>query len=443
MMTESERYPETTEELPYGILTCIVNGREVGVSELSPKHITIRLTEEETAETVSFCCYFFETGYADFGPFAARLRETSETETGILETFEIDDSAFSEMVRTVVKEYERYIGAKLGINTCVPGLREPEREIPETFAEWKTSFETEAKNFFKTVFKYLGENVTPAVSLDCDRLCNAYLSNRLDRLLPEGFCGKIKHLYLGNFVCPKAVDSGLERRVLEKAAAESLEITIVTTWLKEGDREAAFSRLRSFAEILNREQLQAELEVNDWGYVTLLSEHPEWKKCFRPTLGRLLNKQRRDPRFENVSGFSRHTDAMGENSLSDPEYVRFLSDLGITRYEAENVPFALSLPNLAGSLHVPFYQTNTSPYCPLFALALTGERGHQTEIRSCPKFCEREVQLYAPDLRVIGRFNSLFGVCFRTDEERLREYFRRGIDRLVYTVGAMETEVPV
>lgn len=62
------------------------------------------------------------------------------------------------------------------------------------------------------------------------------------------------------------------------------------------------------------------------------------------------------------------------------------------------------------SLHLPFYQTNTSQYCPLYALCTTGDRGTQQLAEHCPKFCEKYALLYPEHLHMAGRYNSLFGV---------------------------------
>lgn len=69
-----------------------------------------------------------------------------------------------------------------------------------------------------------------------------------------------------------------------------------------------------------------------------------------------------------------------------------------------------SFPREKTSLHLPFYQTNTSQYCPLYALCTTGDRGTQQLAEHCPKFCEKYALLYPEHLHMAGRYNSLFGV---------------------------------
>ena len=84
-------------------------------------------------------------------------------------------------------------------------------------------------------------------------------------------------------------------------------------------------------------------------------------------------------------------------------------------------------------MHLPFYQTNTSQYCPLYAACTEGSRGAQVPIRECPKFCERQAFLYPEHLRMVGRYNSLFAldesaVSGMADTEGWKE---KRIDRIV------------
>ena len=82
-------------------------------------------------------------------------------------------------------------------------------------------------------------------------------------------------------------------------------------------------------------------------------------------------------------------------------------------------------------MHLPFYQTNTSQYCPLYAACTEGSRGAQVPIRECPKFCERQAFLYPEHLRMVGRYNSLFGVDLTVLKRTGAMLKLRGVDRVV------------
>ena len=118
-------------------------------------------------------------------------------------------------------------------------------------------------------------------------------------------------------------------------------------------------------------------------------------------------------------------------------YRKFLGEeCNIWRYEWESCGYAQNFPgtlNEKNSLHFPFYQTNTSQYCPLHAICTDGERGKQKLVTNCPYFCERNMVLYPKHLHMTGRYNSLFGVDTEVlkHPEKLEAYVTAGIDRLV------------
>ena len=109
----------------------------------------------------------------------------------------------------------------------------------------------------------------------------------------------------------------------------------------------------------------------------------------------------------------------------------------------------MTLPPGKNSLHLPFYQTNTSQYCTLYAKCMTGERGKQKLAEECPKFCKDYAFLYPDHLMMIGRYNSLFALDSRIfedgsgsgtgteigtkikTEEILKKWKKAGVDRLV------------
>ena len=151
--------------------------------------------------------------------------------------------------------------------------------------------------------------------------------------------------------------------------------------------------------------VNVEIVVNDWAMVEMLCG-----KTFRlhPVLGTLLNKRKKDPRMKYKSG---DTLLFQQNSLNAGFYRDFLAEeFHIYRYEWESCGYPQELPPGKNSLHLPFYQTNTSQYCPLYALCTTGDRGTQQLAEHCPKFCEKYALLYPEHLHMTGRYNPLFGV---------------------------------
>ena len=152
--------------------------------------------------------------------------------------------------------------------------------------------------------------------------------------------------------------------------------------------------------------VNVEIVVNDWAVVEML--HGKTTRLC-PVFGTLLNKRKKDPRMKYKSG---DISLFQRNSLNAKFYRDFLAEeFHIHRYEWESCGYPQEFPPGKNSLHLPFYQTNTSQYCPLYALCTTGDRGMQQLAEYCPKFCEKYALLYPEHLHMMGRYNSLFGVA--------------------------------
>ena len=97
----------------------------------------------------------------------------------------------------------------------------------------------------------------------------------------------------------------------------------------------------------------------------------------------------------------------------------------------------VTIPDGHHSLHLPFFQTNTSQYCTLYAVCRYGDRGKQKLPENCPNYCDKKVFLYPKHLKMVGRYNSLFGYDEKIlwDEKQLRDYLEQGIDRIVVNVS--------
>ena len=137
-------------------------------------------------------------------------------------------------------------------------------------------------------------------------------------------------------------------------------------------------------------------------------EWKEEKEALVPCMGTLLNKRKKDPRMGYKQG---ETGYFRENSLNAEFYRTYLRDtFGIRRYEWESCGYRQKFPEGKNSIHVQFYQTNTSQYCPLYAVCKYGERGRQELPVNCPEYCSKQVFLYPKHLNMVGRYNSLFAL---------------------------------
>ena len=145
--------------------------------------------------------------------------------------------------------------------------------------------------------------------------------------------------------------------------------------------------------------------MNDWAMADMLKERTGYLK---PCLGTLLNKRKKDPRMAYKMGDHR---LLEENSLNTDFYRDDLKQrFGIIRFEWESCGYEQKLPNAENHLHLPFYQTNTSQYCTLYAGICWKDRGKQQMVTECSGLCQTAAYLYPEHLHMVGRGNSLFGM---------------------------------
>ena len=171
-----------------------------------------------------------------------------------------------------------------------------------------------------------------------------------------------------------------------------------------------------------------EIVVNDWGTAALAAE----RKNFTVSLGILLNRRKKDPRMKYKQG----NDALfHQNSLNAEFYQTYLKEnFGIGRYEWESCSCPQTFPSGENSLHFPFYQTNMSQHCTLYAECVNGSRGAQWQAADCPRYCEQQAFLYPEHLQMAGRYNSLFALdsaLLQNPAEMGRAYAAHGVKRFV------------
>ena len=106
------------------------------------------------------------------------------------------------------------------------------------------------------------------------------------------------------------------------------------------------------------------------------------KPHLKPVLGVLLNKRRKDVRLPYKHGIGNHVDSLAENNLNCGFYQDYLKNtFDIQRFEFESCGYKVTIPDGHHSLHLPFFQTNTSQYCTLYAVCRYGDG----ENKSCRK----------------------------------------------------------
>ena len=366
---------------------------------------------------------------------------------------EIAEESYKKAVQKLYVAYDHYIQKKLAGDDAA--LSEDYTGYPAKLddaittdfarqrAEWYQNIDTDAVRETGLLHMLRERQTELAVELDCPELYEQYLDqdaavfyenywkehglsgHPLAQYLPE-------RLYIGNQFCPHLIpDWEKLKELLDKAEREHLSITLMFSYLREERIADTRKLLDQIAAWCDRAQTRIEIIAGDWGMLSLICERKTW---FEPVPGVLLNKRRKDPRVRYKIGVSGEHEPPAENALNSSFYRAYLKKAyGITRFEQESCGYCIQLPEGKNSIHFPFYQTNTSQYCPLYARCKEGSRGRQREMETCPRYCRDYVFSYPDHLHMVGRYNSLFSYDTQilTEDTLLFYYIAHGADRIV------------
>lgn len=363
---------EEVELLPSGLITCLLNIKEVRIMKISPERLTIRLAQEikEINELKVIFHIFDENRYEEITIEKYNLINKEKHEFYITYVFSIKDEAYLQNVRNTFNNYTRYIRLKsysddnYFSNEMVGYPSEKDYDFYEDYIsqkqEWMTNLNYDSFNYS------ILNSVELAINIDNYELHNKYLN-------------------------------------------EDIEV-FVDNYLKNN--------------------FNIEIVINDWGMIKLVQDKSDY---FILNLGVLLNKRKKDPRYVYKKGYKENNKLIGKNNLNSYIFNRFLNENNIKRYEYENCGYDIEIAEGNHSLHIPFYVTNTSQYCTLYAMCTTMNRGNQKLVKGCPMYCKEYIFSYPKNLKMVGRYNSIFAFddTLLKDFEKLEHYIDNGIDRIV------------
>ena len=279
-----------------------------------------------------------------------------------------------------------------------------------------------------------------ALELEHPQVYTKFLNQELDEFLTDyqkqylAFqdwiqARKLDRIYIGNAFCHLLFPEQEQLfALLEKANQESIQVTLTFSYVREYQLEQMEKLLKKLEQWCRKVGTKLEIEVNDWAMADMLKYgFPDLIPCY----GRMLNKRKKDPRMAYKKG---NMELLKQNHLNADFYREYLErEFGIHRFEWESCGYEQQFPEKtinfpektmdhAGEkadlaektaaenhLHLPFYQTNTSQYCTLYAGSEYGDRSRQQLLTSCDKRCEWQTYLYPKHLNMVGRGNSLFG----------------------------------
>lgn len=436
--------------LPDGLLSVSMKDgeerKDIQVTELAEEGFRFRIAQDMCSPQ-SFEISFYDMNKAEYDivtvtEFEIHMDKTEEFFTSFIVW--TGQENYRNQVQKLARQYGRYIRLKLEDDG------ELEKELTEypseldgehwgNLDEQKRYWFTELENQPGTQME-IPENMEFAMEIDCPELYEKYLEENLvdfyrnylreNHILGSGLEKRFpERIYIGNQFChllfPK---EEILFAMLEKAKKEHTAVTLSFTYVRETMLSENFVLLKNLDHWCEQNDMKLECVINDWGMADFIKKET---KHLISCLGTLLNKRKKDPRISFKKG---NRKLYEQNSFNAEFYREALNEsFGIERAEWETCGYIQEIPEGKNSLHFPFFQTNTSQYCPLYAVKKEGSRGRQKLIQKCPQYCERSVFLYPKHLNMIGKYNSLFALdrTFLENPEQLRTYENAGVDRLV------------
>lgn len=459
---EDERTAETEIDnwafipmIPFGLLAGYWGAAEVRITAVAEEGFQIRLAhpaaETQKQEVIELAFYDYDTAsYHRLSICDACVVREEQEPFFTVYTFTTELETYRREVQRLAMQYSRYIrwkteGDDAALAEQMTGYpaREDGRHFESLEEQKQVWFASIQKDTFQKIQLGAQEgnpSVKPELALALDG--PAWYEKYLEQDAPAFFDLYFRknqitkaldfrpnRLYFGNAFCPHLFpDEDTLLKLTEKACREQFSVTLVFPVLWEANRSGMEHLLKLLDHWCTQHQETLELVVNDWGTAALAAEQKNFAVC----LGILLNKRKKDPRIKYKQG----NDALfHENSLNAEFYRKYLKEnLGIERYEWENCGCLQVFPQGKNSLYFPFYQTNTSQHCTLYAECVNGCRGTQKQVKDCPRYCEQQAFLYPKHLQMTGRYNSLFALdpsLLQNPAEKSRSYAAQGIDRFV------------
>ena len=436
---------EEASFIPSGLVTAFVNNNEVRILDLRTDGFKFRVSEKiNEINNIMIAFYKFKSNkYKELSLRDFSIINEEANEFYYIYNVEIINDEFGELVKFILRDYSKYANLKIfgDENEFSKEMVNYPAEKDDDFYEY---YEDEKRRWMKEL-NYENMDLSTfslAVSLDNEMLYKKYLEMDLKSF--KNFYFKhnylehhmlmqkdIDRIYVGNEFCHNLFPGKkVLFKILEKAVSEGVNITLCFTYMRECLIPKTMEIIKEVYDFCVTSNIEIEIVINDYGMLELLKDKG---KFFKLSLGVLLNKRKKDPRYIYKKGYAENKELMSENSLNSNVFTELLKENNVERYEYESCSYDIKIPEGKHSIHIPFYVTNTSQYCTLYAKCTTMDRGRQKFVVNCPKYCNDYVFLYPDHLKMVGRYNSLFAFddTLLYDDKKLTKYIYKGIDRVV------------
>ena len=253
----------------------------------------------------------------------------------------------------------------------------------------------------------------------------------------------INVLYFGNEFCQNKIPN---LKQIEYAYNFSRNNKIMFVFVLPYITNAKIGSVNKLLNFLNSKKEKTEVVFNDWGTFTLISKY----KNLKPVLGRLLNKQRKDPIAQNILDNSQpKMKFIVENNkqvlvqakqvpktlieyfqhtyLDVPEIQHFMIKNNITRYETDLVPWQNKLKinnKIKISVYYPYVNISATRYCGAINLDYSSK---------CNKICEKQTIIVGKKTLKYPYYIMGNAIFYKTDLNILKKELKCSkINRIVF-----------
>lgn len=206
---------------------------------------------------------------------------------------------------------------------------------------------------------------------------------------------KYGRIYIGADSCPNLLPTVIELEgYLSFAKKNNLKVTLLTSFcfdLHIDNFEELLPLLNEF-----KNDLDIEVVINDWGIFQVVRS-----LGFKLVLGRLLTKQKKGPRVEDIEDTLNESQLKAYKEVPSEFYEDFLLEHNFVRIELDNIPLGIEYHGkIPASLYYPYIFVSPSSLCLYFG-----------KVSNTKKVCSRE---------------CLSNVLVLNDDDFKRTQYRKG-----------------
>lgn len=413
--------------IPYALLSCLIDEKEVRILDVSIFHIVIRIPEKVDSIIKCMVNVHLNGSYKEINIQHFSYHLLQENKYDVEYRIDIEDEEYLSTISVLMQNYNQYISYK---------QNDEQEKLTEYPMHLDSIYPSSYDELLKELFRfevdsaYDVSSIHLGYSLDCFMDYEKFIELNIDSFRTYYFSKMhlkkhpikqldAEYIYIGNQFCSHLYPSlSMLKRIIEKCKKNHLEVVFMFSTMKQHEIE----HIQEIINILKNYSIQ-EVVINDFGMMEMI------KKDFNLIVGILLNKHVKDTRLKY------HTSpAINQTSINMPFYQSFLKENGFTRVSYESCGYEMDMVKPV-DLYFPKFQMNTSGYCTMYAKCHNLNRANQEEVVKCERYCESQYFLYPTHLHMVGKYNSLFGYDIKIlkDKEYLDQYLKQ-VDRMIISV---------